>query len=151
MRKIKFRGIYKEKPFFVYGSLINNAFVNSKDKTPINYIFNAIKDNFFDSWESMSEDHNIFEILPNTLGQFTGLKDKNGKEIYEGDILRWKATTGDNNNKIYHNQVYWLDYRYRIKGSKAGRTFHCDLNFNLIFNHEAMVIGNIHENKNLLN
>lgn len=81
---------------------------------------------------------------------FTGLKDINGIDIYCGDILKWIGTTDKNNGIEFNNQVYFLDYRFRIKGTKNKKTFHCDFNPNQIFNHKCEVIGNIHTNPELL-
>ena len=70
--------------------------------------------------------------------QYTGLKDKNGREIYEGDILTW------GNNVIA--KVYYADdlavFRCVIEGTEEFDLF--------TFNQEASIIGNIYENKELL-
>lgn len=41
-------------------------------------------------------------VIPDTIGQFTGLYDENGKEIYEGDILKWEA-----DNRLYAVVFNW--------------------------------------------
>lgn len=65
-RDIKFRGIRRDNGEWIYGDL------------------NHLVDGVY-----ISNDHgcNMAQVYPDTVGQYTGLKDKNGKEIYEDDIL----------------------------------------------------------------
>jgi len=73
------------------------------------------------------------------LMQFTGLLDKNGKEIYEGDIMKWIRRSA-------LASVYWDNelarWRYDIG--------HESYDFDLECANTEEVIGNIYENKNLI-
>ena len=71
MREIKFRG--KERT----GEWITGGFVQ---KTGTPHIMAHIVDRGVDEWRAIA-------VLPDTVGQFTGLRDRNGVEIYEGDVL----------------------------------------------------------------
>jgi uncharacterized phage protein (TIGR01671 family) len=88
----------------------------------------------------------------NHMMQFTGLKDKNGAEIYEGDILNVKFGDGVNSSRHEHKNVvvYWnADLRYCVKG---GNILSYSFPTSLMGYHkpEYEVIGNIHENPDLL-
>ena len=121
-REIKFRAWDKKNKAMVYPIIIWNHSDEGSD-----YMFPAFSGIKYDDINDISE-----------MMQYTGLKDKNGKEIYEGDILSM-------HNGQYNSQVVWDTDRYIADhigngGSESITTFIEDLE----------IIGNIYENPELL-
>lgn len=81
-------------------------------------------------------------VIPETVGQYTGLTDKNGTKIFEGDILKFSYNENDKEPKFY--SVEWKKDRacfgYAETADKMIEVdcLHCE------------VIGNIHDNPELL-
>lgn len=85
--------------------------------------------------------HYRVDVDPKTVGQFTGEYDRNGKRIFEGDIL--KRTNG---NKY----VWYIDYKNcAFCANQSNCNYACELG-ELLDMIELEVIGNIHDNPELL-
>ena len=85
-------------------------------------------------------------IAPDTVGQFTGLKDKNGKEIYEGDIIRSFDSNGDT---ILHC-IVWEEARFVALYKGRNFSSKCFLKQYWLDEFDKEVIGNIYDNPKLM-
>ena len=102
---------------------------------------------FFKSWDKVfilwgmtGDSPNMEEVIPETVGQYTGLTDKNGKKIFEGDILlkgfekvlvKWNA-----------NQCRWGIYsnNYEICGFNESTQGYFEVIGNIYDNHELLEV-----------
>lgn len=87
------------------------------------------------------------KVIPETVGQFAGLLDKNGKEIYEGDILELKDNPNtDGENRVVRNEVAFKDGAFGIIGEITGNLLPF-FDYPIV---NEVVVGNIHDNPELL-
>lgn len=127
MREILFRGKRVDDGEWVYGCLLNNK------HDMIGFYNNAYK-------------FEINAVIPETVGQFTGLIDKSGKKIFEGDIVEFT-------NKFTHKkgraEIVFEAFKWKYSGCYYGGNpivWLCIDDTSV----EYEVIGNIHDNPELL-
>ncbi|WP_281798549.1 YopX family protein [Prevotella pallens] len=130
-REILFRGKDFLKEEWVYGDLVKTK----------NFV--AIKRTNGDYFHPT-------QVSPNTVGQYTGLKDKDGREIYEGDILQYIGKRRDNMNKVYRRKVVFHEGMFALLSKElpaySALNYHCMEDGRSAWS----VIGNIHDNPELI-
>ena len=82
------------------------------------------------------------KVISETVGQYTGLTDKNGKKIFEGDIVEGANFTVDDDG---YGVVSFDDGAFEVSGNNITGTFHENY-----WGAEFEIIGNIHDNPELL-
>ena len=126
MRTIKFRGFNRKNNMWLYGFYLQNRgahfvcpdeFANGK------------------TWDD-------YEIDPNTLGWFTNLHDKNGREIYEGDVL---MIEGIKTNRYF--KVWWNPDKFTFYIGHSPMDAYLRKDGNLC---EFCIVGNIYDNPELI-
>lgn len=148
MREILFRGKRIDNGEWVYGDLVHGV----KKQKEMAFIWSETE-------APPPLDVSEFAVDPSTIGQYTGLKDKNGKYIFEGDIVHYLYEPG----KGYWNadQLSVIDFRetgFHMNGIMGTNKYACLHGWfvSIPYDQDAEnkpefeVVGNIHDNPELL-
>ena len=130
MREILFRGKRTDNGTWAYG-----------------YLF-CIWERTYLCWGTTNDVPNMKEVIPETIGQYTGLTDRNGKKIFEGDIVNviYTSSLGEEFTQITtvrYDETECCFYPMRWEEYCVN----CDYSTEII---EIIVISNIHDSPKLL-
>ena len=132
MRTIKFRGKTHGNGKWYYGSLVYSNEINA-----------AI---YFQIGRGLVKTMDWVYVIPETIGQFTGLYDCNGNKIYEGDIVEWEK------DGLMYVVRFWSGMFYASvqecnEGILGGFPLHALTEYE---DRKCKILGNIYDNPELL-
>ena len=144
MRDIIFRGKRIDNGEWAEGYYVHAPAKNFINSSPLD-------DSIIKHWIVTSKGR-MYEVIPETIGQFTGLTDKNGTKIFEGDVIsipfEEDRSLWEENCVYYENGKVYFDnerYGWYVEFSDGG-----ELSIWEYDEVEIVVIGNIHDNSELL-
>lgn len=137
MRDILFRGKRVDNGEWVYGSFIPDL---------CELLYGDKLDGFIKPFGKIRKERLMVEVDRKTVGQYTGLKDKNGTRIFEGDILEGDLEDNLDLGAKWRSVVVMGKFGWMADNPTGSEPTPLD-EFDII---EGEVIGNIHDNPDLL-
>ncbi len=149
MREILFRGKRTDNGKWVYGSFCMDALEQTGAAEP------GVMDGFIRNFDAHTKKMQMQEVDRETVGQYTGLADKDGKKVFEGDIVKvtcdrdWMTSKAIHPYTVGIGVIVWDFCSWFIKVDFAGDKRY--LHYPDAFCHtKCEVIGNIHDNSELI-
>ena len=125
MREIRgYRGMRTDNGEWVYGDLIHGV----KDQKGLAWIWQEEEDGI---------GVNEYQVIPETVGQDTGMKDKNGKSVFDGDIVKTR-------DDVYFCVWDEYNYEYMFRNEKE------DFGIAYVSSEDIEIIGTVYKNPELL-
>ncbi len=141
MREILFKAKRMDNGEWVEGYVFDDGIIDSQRMFVGGLVITDYKGKADDRWNVGT---NFYEVIPETVSQYTGLTDKNGVKIWENDICDRKERFPE--IVKMQNGDWTLDYGYAFGKEDC----YCSLGFYVLERESVEVIGNIFDNPELL-